>query len=161
MSDDYEVGYKKPPKHMQFKKGQSGNGKGRPKGSRNFSADVKDTLKARVGLTGDGKRKTVSTQLATLLQLRKKALSGDARALDRMIDLARTYNDEDIAEAAAKLGQTDAEILEAYEARVLRRAGKTQPGDNDGARNGAAQDTARAKGNENATEEDDDDAWLR
>ncbi len=161
MSDDYEVGYKKPPKHTRFTKGQSGNGKGRPKGSRNFSADVKDTLKARVGLTGAGKRKTVSTQLATLLQLRKKALSGDARALDRMIELARTYNDEDIAEAAAKLGQTDVEILESYEARVLRRAGKTQPDDNGGARNGAARDTDRAKGTENATEEDDDDAWLR
>ncbi len=60
MSDDYEVGYKKPPKHTRFTKGQSGNGKGRPKGSRNFSADVKDTLKARVGLTGAGKRKKVT-----------------------------------------------------------------------------------------------------
>lgn len=28
--NDYEVGYKKPPKHSQFKKGQSGNPKGRP-----------------------------------------------------------------------------------------------------------------------------------
>ena len=27
----YEVGYGKPPKHTQFKKGQSGNPKGRPK----------------------------------------------------------------------------------------------------------------------------------
>ncbi|MEQ8289313.1 MAG: DUF5681 domain-containing protein [Gammaproteobacteria bacterium] len=32
---NYEVGYKKPPKHTQFKKGQSGNRKGRPKGSKN------------------------------------------------------------------------------------------------------------------------------
>ena len=29
---DYEVGYGKPPKHTRFKKGQSGNPKGRPKG---------------------------------------------------------------------------------------------------------------------------------
>lgn len=28
-SDDYEVGYKKPPKHGQFKPGQSGNRSGR------------------------------------------------------------------------------------------------------------------------------------
>lgn len=161
MSNDYEVGYAKPPKHTQFKKDQSGNPKGRPKGSRNFSTDVRDTLKARVGLTGDGKRKTVSTQLATLLQLRKKALSGDARALDRMIELARTYNDEEIAEAAAKLSETDAELLEAYEERVLRRAGKAQPDDNDDARNDAAQGTDAARENSDAPEEEDDDDWLR
>ena len=161
MSKKYEVGYGKPPNHTQFKKGQSGNPRGRPKGSRNFSTDVRDTLKARVGLTGDGKRKTVSTQLATLLQLRKKALSGDARALDRMIELARTYNDEEIAEAAAKLSETDAELLEAYEERVLRRAGKAQPDDNDDARNDAAQGTDAARENSDAPEEEDDDDWLR
>ena len=161
MSKKYEVGYGKPPNHTQFKKGQSGNPRGRPKGSRNFSTDVRDTLKARVGLTGDGKRKTVSTQLATRLQLRKKALSGDARALDRMIELARTYNDEEIAEAAAKLSETDAELLEAYEERVLRRAGKAQPDDNDDARNDAAQGTDAARENSDAPEEEDDDDWLR
>ena len=32
-----EVGYGKPPKHSQFKPGQSGNPQGRPKGSRNSS----------------------------------------------------------------------------------------------------------------------------
>ncbi len=36
MADEYEVGYKRPPKHTQFKLGQSGNMKGRPKGTRNF-----------------------------------------------------------------------------------------------------------------------------
>ena len=122
---------------------------------------MRDTLKARVGLTGGGKRKTVSTQLATLLQLRKKALSGDARALDRMIELARTYNDEEIAEAAAKLSETDAELLEAYEEQVFRRAGKAQPDDNDDARDDAAQGTDAAKENNDAPEEEDDDDWLR
>lgn len=161
MSKKYEVGRGKPPKAHQYPKGTSGNPRGRPKGSRNFSTDVRDTLKARVGLIGDGKRKTVSTQLATLLQLRKKALSGDARALDRMIELARTYNDEEIAEAAAKLSETDAELLEAYEERVLRRAGKAQPDDNDDARNDAAQGTDAARENSDAPEEEDDDDWLR
>ena len=36
MSANYEIGYKKPPKHSKFKKGQSGNPKGRPKGSKSL-----------------------------------------------------------------------------------------------------------------------------
>ncbi len=141
MSKEYEVGRGKPPKAHQYPKGTSGNLRGRPKGSRNFSKDVKDTLKEPVRLTKGGKRKTVSTQHATLLRLREKALSGDARALNRMIDLARTYNDEEIAEEAAKLSLNDAELLEAYNERLLRRAGKARPDDND-----------------DAPEKDDDDA---
>jgi len=36
MSNDYEVGYKKPPKQGRFKKGQSGNPRGRPSGTKNL-----------------------------------------------------------------------------------------------------------------------------
>ena len=160
-NEECEVGYGKPPKHRQFKKGESGNSKGRPKGSRNFSTDLKATLKEPVRVTRDGKPKTVSTQLATLLRLRAKALSGDARALDKYIELARTYNDEEITEMAPTLGQTEAEVLEAYNERVLRRAAKLQPDGDDNARNDAAQDIDKAKANQETPEEDDDDAWLK
>ncbi len=160
-NDDYEVGYGKPPKHTQFTKSQSGNPKGRPKGSNNFGTDVKRALKAPVRLTKDGAPRTVSTQEAALLRLREKALKGDARALDRLLALAQVYNDEQLVrDASQQITAEDAEILEAYNERLFRRVGKSQPDDNDGVLNGAAQDTDRAKGNENATEEDDDNAWL-
>ncbi len=161
-NDDYEVGYGKPPKHTRFRKNRSGNPKGRPKGSNNFRTDVKCALKAPVRLTKDGSPRTVSTQEAALLRLREKALNGDARALDRLLALAQVYNDEQLMrDASQQITADDTEILKAYNERLLRRAGKSQLDGNDGARNGAAQDTARAKGNENAAEEDDYDAWLR
>jgi len=37
---DDEVGYKKPPKNSQFKKGQSGNPGGRPRREKNNSARI-------------------------------------------------------------------------------------------------------------------------
>ena len=161
-NDDYEVGYGKPPRHTQFTKSRSGNPKGRPKGSNNFGTDVKRALKAPVRLTKDGSPRTVSTQEAALLRLREKALIGDARALDRLLALAQVYNDEQlVSDASQQITAEDAEILEAYDERLLRRAGKSQPDDTDGVRNGATQGTDRADENENATEEDDDDAWLQ
>ena len=100
MGRDHDAGYGKPPRHSQFKKGQSGNPKGRPRGSRNFSTDVKATLEEPIRVTHYGKAQTVSTQRAALLRLREKALGGEVRALDSLIELARLYNDEEMAEAA-------------------------------------------------------------
>ena len=129
MEGKYDVGFGKPPKHSRFKKGKSGNPRGRPKGSRNFSSDVKETLEEPIRVTHHGKARTVSTQHAALMRLREKALSGDRHALDRLIELARVYNDEEMAEAAAKLDATDAEILKDYEAKVLRQGRVAPNGD--------------------------------
>lgn len=41
----YAVGYRKPPRNTRFKKGQSGNPKGRPKGSRNMPPEATRTLR--------------------------------------------------------------------------------------------------------------------
>ncbi|WP_420346176.1 DUF5681 domain-containing protein [Pelagibius sp.] len=166
-SADYEVGYKKPPKHSRFKKGRSGNPRGRPKGSRNFSTDLKATLEQGVRVTEGGKPKTVSTQLATLLRLREKALAGDGRALDRLIDLARLYNNEEMTEAA-KLGAGDAAILESFTARQLRRAGiaaqepEAESGKTEALETDPELDTApKQKPKDSIADAEDEDAWLR
>lgn len=132
---DYEVGRDKPPVHTRFKPGQSGNPRGRPKGVRNFKTDVQATLEAPVKVTRDGKPRKLSTQEAMLLRLREKALSGDARALDRLLSLAQAYNNEELT-AAASLSASDAVLLEIYKSRVLsgaagkiHDAGKSEKGD--------------------------------
>ncbi|MDH3581687.1 MAG: DUF5681 domain-containing protein [Hyphomicrobiales bacterium] len=119
--DSYEVGYGKPPKDTRFKPGQSGNRKGRPKGTKNFATDVRATLASKVRVTRDGSSRKISTQEAMLMRLREKALGGDVRAIDQLVGLARTYNNEDLAETAG-LSANDAEILEIYQKRVVAGA---------------------------------------
>lgn len=89
---------------------------------------MKETLEEPIRVTHRGKARTVSTQHAALMRLKEKALGGDARALDRLLELARIYNDEEMAEAATKLEATDAEILAAHDEKVLRRAGMGRNG---------------------------------
>ena len=112
---DKRVGYKRPPAHTRFPPGVSGNPRGRQKGVRNFAADVKRTLEIPVTLSENGKSKRVSTQEALILRLREKALKGDARALETLLSLARTYN-EDVAGHGEdrSLGAEDQAILDAY-----------------------------------------------
>ena len=125
----YEVGYGRPPKHSQYPKGHSGNPKGKRKGVRNFKTDVKATLKEPVSVKRDGKIRKVSTQEAMLLRLREKVLNGDQRAIDRLLELAQTHNNEELV-ADVKLSAGDAEIMAAYKKRLLSEAADT-PSDSD------------------------------
>ena len=71
MKADSKVGRGRPPRGSQFKKGQSGNPKGRPKGARNIA-----TLLTRIldgaRMMPDGKRQTLR-ELVLLKQVLKAA----------------------------------------------------------------------------------------
>jgi hypothetical protein len=81
----YEVGYRRPPQHGQFRPGQSGNPTGRPKGLNNLRTDVKRTLEIPVRVHEGGRSRRISTQRGALMRLRENALQGNARALDRSL----------------------------------------------------------------------------
>lgn len=119
MSDENDVGYKRPPVASQFKKGASGNPKGRPKGTQNFKTDLKETLARPVQVTEAGRSRSMSTQRAGLERLREKALRGDDRALDRLLQLAERHAEEETATAAEeKIASHEVEILADYTARI-------------------------------------------
>jgi Family of unknown function (DUF5681) len=117
---DYEVGYRKPPKHSRFKPGQSANPAGRKKGAANFKTDLENTLRLPVQLSEAGQTKRVSTQQAAFSRLKQKALAGDGRALDELLKLACELDDE--AESSGATGPMDAvdhAILMAFVEEVL------------------------------------------
>jgi hypothetical protein len=144
-TSDYKVGYRKPPRHSQFKPGQSGHKEGRPEGVRNLKSLVKATLKAPVRVTSDGSARKVSTLEAMLLRLREKALGGDLRALDRLLQLAQVHCEDELT-AAISLSVEDANVLRIYRQRVLSgaAAGTNLSGDNEATGSASSVSTAVA-----------------
>ncbi len=58
-NEEEKVGYKSPPKASQFKKGQSGNPKGRPKHPKTFAEALNKELGETVTITENGKKRKV------------------------------------------------------------------------------------------------------
>ena len=90
-ASDFKVGYKKPPKGSQFKKGQSGNLKGRPKKSKNANKLVHQLLNEEMPFAENGEQKTGSKREVTLRTQTAKAVQGDHRATDRVLAMDAEY----------------------------------------------------------------------
>lgn len=88
MSGKYEVGYGKPPTSGQFRKGQSGNPRGRRKGARNISTVIEEVLNERITVTERGRRRSITTLEALIRGLRADALSGNLKSRLTMVNLA-------------------------------------------------------------------------
>ncbi len=113
--DDYEVGYRKPPKQTRFKKGQSGNPKGRPKGLKNLATDLREELSESIPVRENGRVKRMSKQRALIKALVTKGLNADPRAMETTLKLVTNIlgaGDDQIAEAP--LSSMDRRILESF-----------------------------------------------
>jgi len=77
--DDYEIGYRKPPKHTRWKKGQSGNEKGRPKkklGLSDFEKAFDEALSDSLAVNDNGTARKIKKLKAFAIQTVNKALKG-------------------------------------------------------------------------------------
>ncbi|MEP9390526.1 DUF5681 domain-containing protein [Mesorhizobium sp. KR9-304] len=107
-----EVGYGKPPLHSRFKLGQSGNPRGRPKGTKNLKTDLAEELAERVQVTENGRLLKISKQRLMLKALTTKAIKGDANAAKIVLNLiAQTIGLSQQDEAKTVLGEEDEAIL--------------------------------------------------
>jgi hypothetical protein len=77
------VGYGKPPRNAGLRKGQSGNPRGQPPGSK----DLTTLPNEAVPITDNGRRRKITKREAVINQLVVKSASSDARSLKILFDL--------------------------------------------------------------------------
>ena len=131
MADDggsYEVGYRKPPKATRFVKGQSGNRKGRPKGSKDLDTIVNKIGRQRVRVNGNGGSHLISKLEATVTQLINKAASGDLRAIREVLSLHHKLcaGNEPVAVPEPVVHDRDKIVMESI-VRRIRQAQEANP----------------------------------
>jgi hypothetical protein len=81
------VGFRNPPKHTQFKPGQSGNPSGRPKAKKTIDSILEARLMAPMTVTIDGKRKKLPALEILLTKELSKAMNGDQKSVRLLLDL--------------------------------------------------------------------------
>lgn len=114
--DAYKVGYRRPPKEHQFEPGQSGNPKGRPKGSKNEETILNNLLNRRIEIREAGRSRKISVLEAVLLKFAEEALRGNPRAATFLLDRYRPTESNEIS--TEELRREDQEILDAFAARL-------------------------------------------
>jgi hypothetical protein len=116
---DYEVGYGKPPRDGQFKRGQSGNPKGRPTGKKSLSTVLSDAVNEGVlAVVGNGRHKKITKLEATVTQLVNKAASGDPKATQTLFaQLRDTESRTDPGSADTTIDEADQQIIQRIKAR--------------------------------------------
>lgn len=120
----YEVGYGKPPREHRFKPGQSGNPTGRPKGSRNLATAVRKALDQRVPVREDGRYRKRSATEVIAQQVVRKAMTGDLRAAQWLLQLSQTEAVRSEADPPeGELSSEDVAILTDFLARHDRDGG--------------------------------------
>jgi hypothetical protein len=127
------VGYGRTPKHTRWKKGQSGNPKGRPPGHRNLAAALTAILHEDVSVDVDGEERRMTRLEAVTRKLVEQAAAGDPRLIKEL--LAEVHKNEAKAErdtSTQPMGDVDRQVVDALFVRLrceASRVSQTSGGD--------------------------------
>ena len=124
---DFEVGYAKPPASTQFKKGESGNRSGRPKGSKNFRTLLVEALHKEVTVTENGSRRRITKLELGFDNLADQFATGNPRAIAIVFQKGGIAQESDGGEPSDVLDEDDEKVAQA----IVTRAHKPPPGTDD------------------------------
>jgi hypothetical protein len=119
---DYEVGYGKPPRHTRFKKGQSGNPRGRPSGSKNLATVLSEALNELVTVAENGGRRKITKRQAIITQLVNQSAKADWRATKILLDILQAIESrsEPAPAETPSFSEADEKVLEQLRARFSK-----------------------------------------
>jgi hypothetical protein len=110
---EYEVGRGKPPLGTRFKKGQSGNPKGRPRGTKNLKTDLMEELQETIVVREGDRTVRMSKQRLMVKTVMNMSLRGDARAFVALLRMIMSFMpDVGSTEVAPALTVDEKEMLQ-------------------------------------------------
>jgi hypothetical protein len=113
--EEYCVGYRKPPRRSRFKPGQSGNPRGRKKGSRGLKNDLHDELNRVIEVKIGDYRFKGTTQQMMLRWMAVLAANGNLKASGQMLPLIMSvFGVEDRGAGKPGLSTHDEAILKNF-----------------------------------------------
>jgi hypothetical protein len=116
---EYAANYRKPPLHTRFKKGQSGNPRGRPKND--LAGLLVAALNEPVYVTTNGKRRKITKREVIVTQMVNESAGANLRATKMLIDMMKDIEKKTAAEPPPELhasAPTDEEVLNDVRTRI-------------------------------------------
>ena len=120
-NDDYEVGRGSPPRSTRFKKGQSGNPRGRPKVAMDPLSAFDRAAREMVFVNDNGQRKPKAKIEIAFVQLLNQAAQGDKSAAAQLLGWVRLGYQRQAPEATElPLDEDDQRVIASLVERILK-----------------------------------------
>jgi hypothetical protein len=126
--DDDAVGYGRPPKATQFKKGKSGNPSGRPKRHKSVAERFEREFAAKIEITEpNGRKRRLAKVEVFVRQIVNKAIKGDPLAMKMALQLLEGVDSQKASvedpSSAKEQSDFDRSVFDAFEAIAALRRG--------------------------------------
>jgi hypothetical protein len=116
---EYAANYRKPPLHTRFKKGQSGNPRGRPK--KDLPGLLVAALNEPVFVTTNGRRRKITKREAIVTQMVNESAGANLRATKMLIDMMKDIEKKTAAEPPPephRFAPADEEVIKGVRERI-------------------------------------------
>lgn len=117
--DGDDVGYGKPPRQYTWKPGQSGNPKGRRKGTKNESTLLREILERKIQAGSGNARRKITVLEGILLRIAENALKGDPKSAAFLLNRFAALVSGELQ--PQDLSEDDRAVLEAFAQQAAAR----------------------------------------